>query len=186
MIIVVRHYMHTVEMKKRKFVKNKVMECIVKMNVEKATLILHTNITHGIDDSNKTNHAWMLRSQQHPNMTYKVPFPFTKYICYTCEWALRGNLCKHQVTIFLTCTNLIKENIVGHGMDLIVEVLLPCLRTPPICTFMTMNLMMKKPMKIILKNHGLLVCVNFWDRMIPRPMWKKRKITTNLQVHRPP
>jgi hypothetical protein len=47
-------------------------------------------------------------------MTYKVPFPFTKYACCICEWALRGNLCKHQVVVFLTCTDLIKENIVQY------------------------------------------------------------------------
>jgi hypothetical protein len=61
--IVVRHYMHMVEMKKCKFIKNKVVEHIVKVNVEKATLILHTNVTHGIDDLNKTGHAWMVQSQ---------------------------------------------------------------------------------------------------------------------------
>jgi len=37
-------------MKKHKFIKNKVVEHIVKTNIEKATLILHTNVTHGIDD----------------------------------------------------------------------------------------------------------------------------------------
>ncbi len=139
------------------------MEHIVKASVEKATLILHINVTNGIDDSNETSHAWMVQSQQHSNMTYEVPFPFTKYVCYTCEWALRGNLCKHQVAILLTCINLTKKisfNIVGHGMDLIVEVLSPCLRTLLICIFMTMNLMMKRPMKIILKKHGLLICVS--------------------------
>jgi hypothetical protein len=35
-------------------------------------LILHTNVTHGIDDLNETNHAWMVWSQQHLNTTYKV------------------------------------------------------------------------------------------------------------------
>ncbi len=137
------------------------MERIVKMNIEKATLIPHTNVTHGIGDSNETGHAWTVQSQQHPNMTYKVPLPFTKYACYTCEWALRGNLCKHQVAIFLTCTDFIKENIIqyygtwyGSNRGGFV------VWTLPICTFMTMNLMMKRPMKIILKNHGLLICVN--------------------------
>ncbi len=176
--IVANHYMHTAEMKKRRFIKNKVVERIVKTNIQKATLIPHTNATHGIDDSNKNSHAWMVWSEQHPNMTYKVPLPFTKYVYCTCEWALRGNLCKHQVAIFLTCTDFIKKisfNIVGHSMDLIVEVLLPCLLTLPICTFMTMNLMMKRSMKIILKNHGLLICVRLWDQMIPPPMWKKIK-----------
>ncbi len=84
------------------------MERIVKTSVEKATLIPHTNVTHGIDDLNETSHAWMVRSQQHWNMAYKVPLPFTKYVCCTCEWALRGNLCKHQVAIFFTCIDLTK------------------------------------------------------------------------------
>ncbi len=114
MTTVVRHYMHTAEMKKREFIKNKVVERIVKTSVEKATLILHTNVTHGIDDSNETAYAWMVRNQQHPNMTYKIPLPFTKYACCTCEWALRENLCKHQVAIFLTFTDLIKENIIQY------------------------------------------------------------------------
>ncbi len=47
-------------------------------------------------------------------MTYKVPLPFTKYACYTCEWAFCGNLCKHQVVIFFTCTNLIKGHIIQY------------------------------------------------------------------------
>ncbi len=94
------------EMKKHKFIKNKVVEHIVKSNVEKATLIPHTNVTHGIDDLNEIGHAWMVWNQQHLNMTYKVPLPFTKYVCCTCEWVMHGNLCKHQVAILLTCTYL--------------------------------------------------------------------------------
>jgi hypothetical protein len=58
--MVARHYMHTTEMKKRMFIRNKVMECIVKTSVEKATLIPHTNVTHGIDDLNNNGHAWMV------------------------------------------------------------------------------------------------------------------------------
>ncbi len=111
---VARHYMHTVEMKKHGFIRNKVVERIVKTSVEKATLIPHINVTHGIDDLNETGHAWMVQNQQHPNMTYKVPFPFTKYVCCTCEWALCRNLCKHQVAIFLTCIGLTKENIIQY------------------------------------------------------------------------
>jgi len=61
--IVAKHYMHTTEMKKHRFIKNKVVECIMKMSSEKATLIPHTNVTHGIDDLNKIGHAWMVRSQ---------------------------------------------------------------------------------------------------------------------------
>jgi hypothetical protein len=60
MTMVARHYMHIVKMKKCEFIRNKVMERIVKTNVEKSTLIPHTNVTHGIDDSNETGHAWMV------------------------------------------------------------------------------------------------------------------------------
>jgi hypothetical protein len=52
--------MHTAEMKKHGFIKNKVVEHIVKTNVEKTTLIPHTNVIHGIDYLNKTAHAWMV------------------------------------------------------------------------------------------------------------------------------
>jgi hypothetical protein len=41
-------------------------------------------------------------------------------------------------------------------------------------------------MKIILKNHGLLICASLWNWMILPPMWKNRNVTTNLQVHPPP
>jgi hypothetical protein len=45
--IVAKHYMHTIEMKKQRFIRNKVVERIVKMSVKKATLIPHTNVTMG-------------------------------------------------------------------------------------------------------------------------------------------
>jgi hypothetical protein len=77
-------------------------------------LIPHTYVTHVIDDLNEIGHAWMVWSQQHSNMTYKIPFPFTKYSCCTCEWALCGNLCKHQVVILFTCTNLIKTYTIQY------------------------------------------------------------------------
>jgi hypothetical protein len=35
-------------------------------------------------------------------------------MCCTCEWALCGNLCKHQVVVLFTCTNLTKENIIQY------------------------------------------------------------------------
>jgi hypothetical protein len=58
-ITIAKHYMHMVKMKKHRFIKNKVMEHIVKVNIENATLILHTHITHGIGDSNKpAMHGW--------------------------------------------------------------------------------------------------------------------------------
>ncbi len=85
-------------------------------NVEKATLILHAHVTHGIDDLNEISHAWMVWNQQHLNMTYKVLIPFTKYVFRIC------------FLFFLHVPISLKKilfNIVGHGMDLIVKVLPP-------------------------------------------------------------
>jgi hypothetical protein len=57
---VTKHYMHMVEIKKHEFIKNKVVEHIVKTKVDKATLILHTHVTHEINYSNETGHAWII------------------------------------------------------------------------------------------------------------------------------
>jgi hypothetical protein len=50
--------MHTSEMKKRGFIKNKVMECIVRTSVEKATL---NPLTHVSQPSFETNGYWITR-----------------------------------------------------------------------------------------------------------------------------
>jgi len=46
-----------VKMKKCWFIKNEVVEHIAKVSIENATLILHTHVAHGIDDSNETGHC---------------------------------------------------------------------------------------------------------------------------------
>jgi hypothetical protein len=66
------------------------------------------------------------------------------------------------MAIFFTCTDLIKENIIhycgtwyesdrGGFAAMFVD--------PYLFTHMTMNLMMKRLMKITLKNHVLLICM---------------------------
>ncbi len=181
--------MHIAEMKKRKFIKNKVVERIMKTSVEKATLIPHNNVTHGIDIWMKlamhgryeTNSIWIWHIRSH----FLSPCMLVAHV-NGCWVEIYVNIKLPFFLHVLISLKKISFNIVGHGMDLIVEVLLPCLRTLTTCTFTTLNLMMKRLMKITLKNHGLLICVSLRDQMIPPPMWKKRKITTNLQVHPPP
>jgi hypothetical protein len=112
--IVARCYIQTAKMKKLGSIKNKVVKHLEKVNIKKVILILHTHVTHGIDVLNETGHAWMVQNQQHPNMTYEVSFPFIKYVCYTCEWMLRRNLCKHQVVLIFTCTNFTKDNNIQY------------------------------------------------------------------------
>jgi len=49
--------MHKAKIKKCDFIKKKVVEHIVKENVEKAKLILHTHVTHGIQ-MKLAMHGW--------------------------------------------------------------------------------------------------------------------------------
>ncbi len=71
-----------------------------------------THVNHEIDNSIEIRNAWMVQSTHRPNVKYKFPLPFTHYACCMCEWALRGNLCKHQVAKLLTYINLTIEMII--------------------------------------------------------------------------
>jgi len=57
---IAHHYMHTLKMKKKGFIKNKVVEAIVTRNVEKATFIPLTHVDQLILESDE---AWGVQSQ---------------------------------------------------------------------------------------------------------------------------
>jgi hypothetical protein len=103
--------MHTLEMKKKGFIKNKVMEAIITRSVEKVAFSPFTHVDQPTLESDGT---WGVRSQHLPNVIYAVKFPFTEIICCTCEWALRRNMCKHQIMVILTCTNISQEDIIHY------------------------------------------------------------------------
>jgi hypothetical protein len=108
---IAHHYMHILEMKKKGFIKNKVMEAIITRSVEKASLIPLTHVYQPTFESDGVGGVW---SQRLPNVTYVVKFPFTKIFCYTCEWALQGNMCKHQIVVIITCLTLLKKDIICY------------------------------------------------------------------------
>jgi hypothetical protein len=133
-------------------------------------------------------HEWYKTNNLHLNMTYKVPLPFTKYARCTCEWAFCENLCKHQVAILLTCTNLTKKYIIQYcgtwyGYD---HGGFATMFADPTYLHIYDNEYDDETMKITMNNHGLLICVSLWDQMILPLMWKKKRTTTNVQVHPPP
>ncbi len=97
------HYMHTLEMKKKGFIKNKVMEAIIIRSVEKVAFI---PLTHVYQLTFESDGAWGVWSQCLPNVIYVVKFPFIEIFCCTCEWALWRNMCKHQIVVILTCTDI--------------------------------------------------------------------------------
>jgi hypothetical protein len=79
--------------------------------VEKITFIPHTHVYQPTFESDG---AWGLWSQCLPNVIYVVKFPFIEIFCCTCEWALRGNMCKHQIVVILTCTNISQKDILHY------------------------------------------------------------------------
>jgi hypothetical protein len=74
--------MHTLEMKRKRFIKNKVMKAIVTQSVEKAAFI---PFTHVYQPTLENDGAWGIRNQHLPNVIYGVKFPFTKISCCICE-----------------------------------------------------------------------------------------------------
>ncbi len=87
------------------------MEVIITRNVEKATRI---PVTHVYQPTLECDGAWGIQNQHLPNVIYVVKFPFTEIFCCTCEWALRGNMCEHQIVVIFTCTNISQEDIIHY------------------------------------------------------------------------
>jgi len=79
---IAHHYMHTLEMRKKGFIKNKVMEAIITQSVEKVALI---PLTHVHQPTFENDGAWGVRSQHLPNVIYVMKFPFIEIFCCTCE-----------------------------------------------------------------------------------------------------
>ncbi len=103
--IVARHYMHQVEMKRRGFIKNKVMTWLVVKSVDKTSQIPHTNVISLTFEGDDGDDVWQVWSQHHPSVTYKIHALFIEYASCIYEWALQGKFCKHENVILLTCTN---------------------------------------------------------------------------------
>ncbi len=98
-------------MKKRGFIKNKVVEQLAKASVDKVALIPPT---HMIKPSMESYSTWIVRNQHYSHVSYKVMHPFTEYASCTCEWAMSGNLCKHQIMIILMVTNVTQEDVIEY------------------------------------------------------------------------
>jgi len=122
-------------------------------------------------------------------MTYKVASPFTKYVCCTCEWVLHENLCKHQVVVLLTCIDFTKENIIqycdtwygfDHGGFIVM------FANPTYLHIYDNEYDNEEANENHFEKPWVVDMCGLMTLMIPPPMWKKRRITTNLQVHPPP
>jgi hypothetical protein len=68
---IAHHYMHTLEMKKRGFIRNKVTQAIVTQSVEKATRIPFTHVFQPTFENDGTRGV---QSQCLPNIIYVVKF----------------------------------------------------------------------------------------------------------------
>jgi len=96
---------------KKGFIKYKVMEAIITWSVKKIALI---PLTHVYQPTLESDGAWGIQNQCLPNVIYMMKFPFTKIFCCTCEWALQGNMCKHQIVVILTCKDIFQEDIIHY------------------------------------------------------------------------
>jgi hypothetical protein len=97
------------------------MAQLVVANVDKVNQTPHTDVISPTFERDDSDDVWWVQSQHHPSVTYKICALFTEYASYTCEWALQGNFCKHQIVVLLTCIDLqwrISLSIVTRIMEL--------------------------------------------------------------------
>jgi hypothetical protein len=81
---------------------------------ENAFMIPHINVIQLTLASDDNVSAWMEQSQHHHGVIYNLDAPSTKYASCVCKWALCGNVCKHQIVVLMTCTNLTPNNIIVY------------------------------------------------------------------------
>jgi hypothetical protein len=60
----------------RFYQKQLVMKCIIKASIEKVALIPPTNVLQPTFEGYENDGIWMVHSQQHPNVLYKLQSPF--------------------------------------------------------------------------------------------------------------
>jgi hypothetical protein len=97
---IVSHYIYIEEQKFKGFIPNKKVEAIVGKGIEKACNILINDVLQPTSLDNR----WKVKSQNPTIFTQWYYFrgnPFVEYACCSCERALKGNFCKHQIAILL-------------------------------------------------------------------------------------
>ena len=96
------HYMYNVGRKINGFVLNKNVEKIVASGISKIKAI---PIEH-VERHPTIEGHWQVHSQSALGRWYDVLDPYTKYALCSCEWAIRGNMCKHQFVIIKFSANI--------------------------------------------------------------------------------
>jgi hypothetical protein len=104
---ITHHYMHTLEMKKKGFIKKKGYGGHYYIKCGKGS-------PYSTQPTFENDGTWGIQSQRLPNVIYVVKFPFTKIFCCTCEWALQGNICKHEIVVIFTCINIFGKDIIKY------------------------------------------------------------------------
>ncbi|KAG0593276.1 hypothetical protein KC19_1G317700 [Ceratodon purpureus] len=96
------HYMYNDGRKSNGFVLNKHVEKIVASGIAKAKAIPieHVRRHHAIEG------LWQVHSQSALGRWYDIMDPYIKYASCSCEWAIRRNMCKHQLVIIKCSTDI--------------------------------------------------------------------------------
>ena len=100
--LVVIHYMYNHGKKFNDFILNKRMENIVANDIIKAKTIPLEHIRR----HETPMRGWQVQSQDIPGRWYDVIDPYTSYASCSCEWCIRGNMCKHQLAIIKASTDI--------------------------------------------------------------------------------
>ena len=100
--LVVTHYMYNHGRKFNGFILNKRMKNIVANDIIKAKTILLEHIRR----HETPMRGWQVQSQNTSGRWYDVIHYYTSYISCSCEWCIRENICKHDLTIIKASTDI--------------------------------------------------------------------------------
>ena len=95
------YYWYRQIMKNVGFIKNCTIEEIVENSFEKALKKPDDNVIHDEEHVGFNK----VQSMSSPNVYYKVYGSNTQWACCTCKKAEMGDICKHQMKIFLLKNN---------------------------------------------------------------------------------
>lgn len=118
---IVPYFWYQQHVKMGGFGKNPSVSTIVETSVARALKIPDSDVRYPRNSHfSSWGHVAQVRSQSNKEVWYEVFNAQCGWACCTCDWAVRGNQCKHQVKVMLM-EGVQVSSMVSHGMGLCDE-----------------------------------------------------------------
>ena len=89
---------------------------LVKSSLERAKAIPDHHVIFNDDDTKEAR----VKSQTSDDVWYSLHNVDCEWACCNCEWAMKGNICKHQLKVMMM-NGLHENKVVQKSMNMFVE-----------------------------------------------------------------